>query len=196
MAPFHILPLAASLRNDRKGKNKTAASPFYVTERQVIYFCPTWNIEQTSQWWQLSETKKIHFKRENTINFDSPHLIPGCMLGFTKKNAQTPSQTWRRDEVQGKWSLSRSTPPLLGAGGDELRFLEHRGQPLTCLSRVLRWYKGMGCSSGSGDERGGPSASTDAREEAAQGWPWIRSSSFCYRWARKVSPPSSSQHHI
>lgn len=24
-APFHTLPLAASLRNDRKGKNKTAA---------------------------------------------------------------------------------------------------------------------------------------------------------------------------
>lgn len=27
MAPFHTLPLAASLRNDRKGKNKTTAKP-------------------------------------------------------------------------------------------------------------------------------------------------------------------------
>lgn len=47
-----------------KVKIKRLPIPFSVTERQMTYFCPTWSTEQSSQWWQLYETKKF-ILREN-----------------------------------------------------------------------------------------------------------------------------------
>ena len=104
-----------------------------MTERQVIYLYPIWRTEKHSQRWQLSETEK--FTLRETIYYILTPLIPGCMLAGLLAEAvsvsfhPTPTRSSSREWPGVPWIQ----------------------KPLTYLSHVLRWYKGTGRSSSSGD---------------------------------------------